>query len=44
MAQIIEVPGYGQVEFPANMSDAQITDAIKKNMPSVNASPSSASQ
>jgi hypothetical protein len=39
MAQVIEVPGYGQVEFPDNMSDAQITDAIKKNMPSVNTAP-----
>ena len=32
MAQIIEVPGYGQVEFPDGMSDQQIAAAIKSNM------------
>ena len=31
MPQIIEVPNYGQVEFPDGMSDADITTAIKKN-------------
>jgi hypothetical protein len=29
-SQIIEVPGQGQVEFPAGMSDADIVTAIKK--------------
>lgn len=33
MPQIIDVPGRGQVEFPDGMSDADITSAIKKNMP-----------
>lgn len=33
MAQIIEVPGMGQVEFPDGMSDDQIASAIKANMP-----------
>lgn len=28
--QIIEVPGHGQVEFPAGMADADIVSAIKK--------------
>lgn len=37
MAQLIEVPGYGQVEFPDNMSDEQIVEAIKNNMSSTNA-------
>lgn len=31
MAQIIEVPNYGQVEFPDDMSDEDIVNAIKKN-------------
>lgn len=31
MAQFIEVPGLGQVEFPDGMSDDQIVDAIKAN-------------
>lgn len=31
MAQIIEVPGIGQVEFPDGMSDADIVVAIKRN-------------
>jgi hypothetical protein len=31
MAQLVEVPGYGQVEFPDDMSDDQIAAAIKKN-------------
>jgi hypothetical protein len=31
MAQIIEVPNYGEVEFPDDMSDDDITAAIKKN-------------
>ena len=30
MPQIIEVPNYGQVEFPDGMSDADIVSAIKK--------------
>lgn len=30
MAQIIDVPGVGQVEFPDGMSDADIVGAIKK--------------
>lgn len=33
MAQRIEVPGMGIVEFPDGMSDADIAAAIKKNMP-----------
>lgn len=32
MTQIIEVPGYGEVEFPDNMSDAQISQAIQQNI------------
>lgn len=32
MAQQIEVPGMGVVEFPDGMSDAQITAAIQKNL------------
>ena len=32
MPQIIEVPGFGQVEFPDGMDDNQITAAIQKNM------------
>lgn len=32
MPQIIEVPGYGEVEFPDNMSDEQISAAIQQNM------------
>jgi hypothetical protein len=31
MAQQIEVPNFGVVEFPDDMTDAQITTAIKKN-------------
>jgi hypothetical protein len=31
MAQQIEVPNFGVVEFPDDMTDAQITAAIKKN-------------
>lgn len=31
MPQIIEVPNYGQVEFPDGMTDEQIVAAIKKN-------------
>ena len=31
--QIIEVPGMGRVAFPANMSDADIVTAIKRNAP-----------
>lgn len=31
MPQIIEVPGYGQVEFPDGMSDEDIVKAIKAN-------------
>lgn len=31
MPQIIEVPNYGQVEFPDGMSDEDIVAAIKKN-------------
>ncbi len=33
MPQTIEVPGYGSVEFPDSMNDAQIVDAIKANAP-----------
>lgn len=33
MAQLIEVPGMGVVEFPDGMSDDQIASAIKANMP-----------
>lgn len=33
MAQQIDVPGMGVVEFPDGMSDADITAAIQKNMP-----------
>jgi hypothetical protein len=32
MPQIIEVPNYGNVEFPDDMSDEQIVAAIKKNL------------
>ena len=32
MAQLIEVPGQGVVEFPDNMSDAQISEAIRRSM------------
>jgi hypothetical protein len=33
MPQLIEVPGHGQVEFPDEMDDIQIAEAIKANMP-----------
>jgi hypothetical protein len=33
MAQRIEVPGMGVVEFPDGMTDAQIVDAIRANAP-----------
>jgi hypothetical protein len=33
MPQQIEVPGFGVVEFPDGMNDAQITAAIRKNTP-----------
>jgi hypothetical protein len=33
MAQIVEVPGIGQVPFPDGMTDAQIAEAISANMP-----------
>ena len=39
MAQTIEVPGYGQVEFPDDMTDDQITAAIQQNMPPQEALP-----
>ena len=32
MPQLIEVPNYGQVEFPDNMSDEDISSAIKRSM------------
>lgn len=32
MPQIVEVPGFGDVEFPDGMSDEQIAAAIKANM------------
>lgn len=32
MPKIIEVPGYGEVEFPDNMSDDQISAAIQQNI------------
>lgn len=32
MPQIIEVPGYGDVEFPDGMSDEQISSAIQQNI------------
>lgn len=32
MAQLVEVPGQGVIEFPDNMSDAQITEAIENNI------------
>lgn len=32
MPQLIEVPGYGDVEFPDDMSDEQIAQAIRKNI------------
>lgn len=32
MTQIVEVPGFGDVEFPDDMSDEQIAAAIKQNM------------
>jgi hypothetical protein len=31
MPQLVEVPGFGQVEFPDDMTDNQIVSAIKKN-------------
>lgn len=31
MAQLVDVPNYGQVEFPDDMSDDDIVKAIKKN-------------
>jgi hypothetical protein len=34
MPQIVEVPGFGDVEFPDDMTDDQIAAAIKANMPS----------
>lgn len=40
MAQQIDVPGMGIVEFPDNMNDAQIAAAIKANMPSAQEKPS----
>lgn len=33
---IVYVPGHGDVQFPDNMSDEQIAEAIKKNAPSQN--------
>lgn len=36
MPQRINVPGIGEVEFPDGMSDAQIAQAIRKNMPQGN--------
>ncbi len=30
--QVVEVPGYGEVEFPATMSDAEIAAAIRRNL------------
>lgn len=32
MPQIVEVPGYGEVEFPDDMNDDQIAQAIRANM------------
>lgn len=32
MPQLIEVPGYGEVEFPDDMTDDQIAQAIRANM------------
>jgi hypothetical protein len=42
MPQIIEVPGYGDVEFPDGMTDDQISSAIQQNM--MQAQPQSAPQ
>lgn len=39
MAQVIDVPGMGMVEFPDGMSDDQIASAIKANMPQTDAKP-----
>lgn len=39
MAQRIEVPGMGIVEFPDGMNDEQIATAIKRNMPGQPAAP-----
>lgn len=39
MAQTINVPGMGEVDFPDNMSDAQIEAAIKANLPKPNPIP-----
>lgn len=33
MPRVVEVPGYGDVEFPDGMSDDAIAEAIKKNQP-----------
>lgn len=32
MAQIVDVPGYGEVEFPDDMTDEQIVAAIRRNI------------
>jgi hypothetical protein len=32
MPQVVEVPGFGDVEFPDDMTDDQIASAIQKNM------------
>jgi len=39
MTQIIEVPGMGEVEFPDDMSDDQISAAIKSSLPQQMAAP-----
>jgi hypothetical protein len=44
MAQLINVPGVGTVSFPDNMSDAEISSAIQKNLPSSNESQADNSQ
>lgn len=42
MPQQIEVPGIGIVEFPDGMSDDQIADAIRRNMPTQDTAQASA--
>jgi len=39
MSKIVEVPGMGNVEFPDDMDDGAIADAIKANMPAPQTAP-----
>lgn len=42
--QIVEVPGMGEVEFPADMTDDQIAAAIRKNSMGIKQAPSNTSK